>query len=234
MIWPKRSALCLVLAIVLMTAIISRANASPAQLTAEASSTLIDGAQIGEMALSRPPRKITCKIANFTATAMAGSTTITTIPTYEGCKSVSIFIGPAEVRMNGCDYLFHLQSELSEGTHVYTASADLTCPVGQGVEIDFYLTHNEYTEGKNMCQFKFWPQSGLTTIKLTNEAGGEEGSKDWIRADVEIKNITSQRTKGSAVVCGPENSTVGTLTGEAKLSGTSEFGSANGITLSTG
>lgn len=205
-----------------------------AQLTVEGGGTAtLDGTQPeGEVqVLTRGVREVTCNVATFHAEESNGDTTATITPTYDDCHTN--LGGPATITMNECDYLFHLSADAGD---TFTATADLKCPAGKQVVIHAYISETQHKNSPNSpsCQYTFGEtgNQGLGTIDLTNKEAGPETPKDWILADINVGEVDSKRTIGSALLCGPENHTTGTLIGEAILKGT-KGGEPAGITVST-
>jgi hypothetical protein len=110
---------------------------------------------------------VKCTTATFTGTLTApASTTQTVVPTYSGCKGP--FGETAHVAMNSCEYLFHLQTEASEGK--YTGTFDLLCPTSEGPTVT-----TTTTGGVAKCVVDLEPdQEGLSTANFRGAKGAME------------------------------------------------------------
>lgn len=202
----------------------------PAQLTAESTPAVVSGKQLGAWVLARATRNITCGVIKSQEEATSGSSTFSAgTPTVENCTTN--LGGPATVRTNGCAFLFHLTASKED---VWTAISDFICPPGKKGEILLYVNHTAHTEEKPVCVYEFLTQEGLGSVQLTNEPASAETPKDWLRADIQLQGIASKRVFGSILICGPENSSNGSISGEAELKGANVIGEPVGITISTG
>lgn len=206
---------------------------SPAQLTAESSPVLVTGKQIGGMVYARQNRSFQCAKGESQEFAKNGDTTFSAgTPTIKEC-TWSGGAGPVTVQTNGCAFLFHLTANMVEGQHRWTATSDFVCPPGKKGEILVYTSETKHTEGVPICVWEYTTQEGLQTVELTNEPAAGSTPKDWLRAHVEIGGIVSKRIFGSALLCGSEIDSNGTLKGEVELKGENEAGEPVGITVST-
>ncbi len=204
---------------------------------AEKSPATIDGEQTNPFILKRSGRTIECEIATFTGTAESDVTTATLTPTYTSC--VATVVGsefPATIKMNGCNFLHHFKVEVVEEADAFGATTDLKCPAGKEVEVEAYSNHSNHTAGVVMCRYNLGESGnqGLSDIDLTNKAAGGGAPKDWIEAHVDIEGLDSKRTAGTALLCGAETDTAGTLEGDGALEGTTEGEEANAIRANTG
>jgi hypothetical protein len=198
----------------------------------ESSPATIDGEQTSAFVFKRSSRSVECSAATFVAALEGDAETVSFTPTYSECESS--LGGPATIKMNGCSYLSHVEAEAVGEADTFTAPTDLVCPEGKEVEVEVFTNHTNHTSGTVLCRYKMGESGnqGLTTIELTNKAGGE-GSEDWIEADVELAGIDSKRTAGTLLTCGAESDSAGTLEGSVALKGTTEGEEANGITAGT-
>jgi hypothetical protein len=107
---------------------------------------------------------VACSAATFTGTRTApASATQTVAPTYSGCTGG--FGEAAHVAMNGCEYLFHLSTEASEGK--YTGTMDLLCPESKGPTLT-----TTTGSGTNKCVVEIEPdQEGLSTVYFREAKG---------------------------------------------------------------
>ncbi len=206
---------------------------SPAFISAGKYPAIIDGEQEGQLTVfTRGARTITCEVADLHAEiASAGSgQTITAFPIYENCHVRAFIAGiPATVTMNSCHFLFYLTADAS---NTFTSISDLVCEPGDVVEIHVYNNHADHTAGTSQCTYTFGPQSGKTTIELTNKDPeihneGEPNEEvttpgDWITADINIGSVFSTRPNNTThghgtsgfLSCGSENHTTGTIVGQ--------------------
>lgn len=205
--------------------------------TAETSPATIDGEQTSPFVLKRSSRTVECESAIVDGTAESDVTTITLTPTNANCTAT--FFGskfPATVKMNGCNYLLHFEAKEVEGADAFSALADQKCPAGKEVEVDVYANHSSHTMGTVTCRYNLGESGNqsLGNVNLTNKAAGGEKPADWVEAHVDIEGVDSKRTAGTALLCGAETDTAGTLEGVVALEGTTEGGEANAIRANTG
>jgi hypothetical protein len=123
------------------------------------------GSTIHEFTIGGGGVPVKCSTATFTGTRTApASTTQTVAPTYSSCKD-GTFGGNADVAMNGCEYLFHINSEVSEGN--YTGMVDLLCPGSEGPKLT-----TTSSGGVAQCTIHIEPdQEGLGTVNLREAEG---------------------------------------------------------------
>lgn len=197
-----------------------------AQITSEQSPWTIDGKQIGETVITRLGRTVKCKTANLHTEGINGSTTVTVTPEYKECTSS---LGPMTVTMNGCHYLWHLTANVED---TMTAVVTLVCPGTNKAEYEIYTSAANHASGTTACKYKFGSQTFGGTIDFTNEPAGGITPKDWIKAHVNLANITST-SEGSILLCGAANDGTGTLAGELEMKGTNQLKEPTGLTVST-
>lgn len=124
-----------------------------------------------------------CGTASFTGTqGTKTSTSLTLEPVLAECK---LFGGAAEHRTNGCAYVFKLVAASSPPT----ANVDITCPVGQKMELESKVVDCLLTIGaQNGIKHATFANSGTdntrdTTINVTLiDIDYEEEGKDCISA----------------------------------------------------
>ena len=93
--------------------------------------------------------------AHFQGTLNEASTTFTVTPTYYNCQAFGF--STATVSMNGCDYVFHRQSETS-------SIVTLSCPAGKSVVI---ATGNcELQIGSQLIAYTETANSGNRVLSL--------------------------------------------------------------------
>jgi hypothetical protein len=118
--------------------------------------------------------------------------------------------------------------------------ADLDCNHTGHIVIDVWLSKAAHEESKApTCQYTFSDthngvevNQDLEGIELTNMPADGETPVNWITADVEVEDIVSTRTAGSALVCGPLLDNEGALDTKTKLKAENEGGEV-GATIST-
>lgn len=101
---------------------------------------------------------ISCNTATFTGTEFlsGASTTLEVEPEYSGCTFLGV-VGVV-VNTNGCTYNFNEPTGTSPS---FTGTVDVVCPPGEAIS---------FTSGT--CTVTVGPQTGLKTVKYTNEANG--------------------------------------------------------------
>jgi hypothetical protein len=194
------------------------AKPEPEGFTASTSPATLDGVQSLPFIFTRSGLSVECAKSTLEGTAKNGDTTFTVTPTYSSCSTA---VGPATIKMNGCDFLLHLNAEVVEGEiYTYLAPTDLKCPAGTVVEIDVFTSEANHTSKAALCRYTLSEtgNQGRETVELTNQGDTSKAIKGWIEPDVEIEGITSKRTFG--FFCGPETDTTGTLEGSYVVTGT--------------
>jgi hypothetical protein len=88
------------------------------------------------------------------------SSTLTLTKTLSNCEAFGFL--SATVNTEGCSYLFHATEKVSSG--VYKHHMDIVCPAGKSIKI---------SAAGGLCKMEIKGQTGLTTIKTTNLAGGQ-------------------------------------------------------------
>jgi len=112
---------------------------------------------------------------NATKEDITGPTsTVTVTPTYTNCKAFGFL--SATVNVEGCDYVFHATEFVSAGD--YKHHVDVVCPAGQSIKIV-----------ASTCKAEVGGQTGLTTAKTTNNAGGT------VTVQPEVANISMTVTQ---------------------------------------
>ncbi len=128
----------------------------------------IHGAQLGEgHAFSAGFGTVKCTTATFTGSSTAtASSTLTVGASYSGCKGS--FGETAHMDMNGCEYLFHAQTETAENE--FSATVDLLCPPEEGPTLT-----TTTGGGAEKCVIHIEPdQEGLSTAHFTEVEGEME------------------------------------------------------------
>jgi len=104
----------------------------------------------------------------------AASKEVTVTASYTGCVAFG-FLG-ASVSMEGCDYLFTATEKVA--LNVYKHHVNVVCPAGKSIKIV-----------AGTCEALVGAQTGLTTAKSTNLAGGT------VTVQPEVANIALTVTK---------------------------------------
>lgn len=188
----------------------------------------------GVVKFTRGTRTVECKEATFDAGKLSdGVTSITTgKPEFKQCTGPLGF--EAKVEMDECHFHFDFIGEANEeeeGGDTFTALSSILC---EGEATATITVLNEAKE--TLCQYSL-PQEGnqgLSGVDLTNLGAGGPTPEDWIRADVQIEGITSERTVGSTFLCGSAEDNAGILEGTWELKAIEEgTGKLLGLTVST-
>ncbi len=147
---------------------------------------------------------VQCGEPSFSATLAAKSTELTVTPTYADC--IGVINGgelPAEVALNGCDYLFTTDPGGAKNGPMH-----IKCPTGQQIELHVYT---DETKAKILCTYDIKPQE-RGKMEYENVAGPPEE----LKANANVTNLEVTRT-GSLLDCGPA-ATTATYSGNTKFS----------------
>lgn len=156
--------------------------ASADDLHSEGSETEITGTVESPLELTTSSETVNCA-AGTSSGKMSGSTvtTIAMAPIYSGCTTSAGFF--AKFTINGCEYLFHIESEGS-------SSGNLVCPEEKEVTITI-----ENFLGEDICTLHIHPETGHITVKGTNI--GTRATREII-THYEFFGFTYTETKGTA------------------------------------
>lgn len=209
-----------------------------AQFTAEEFPLTLEGSQQEQLLLELSGRSFTCEVANFHAELTEAEPILTVVPAYEECHAVILGTKfPVTITFPAaCRYALRAEAEEVESGHRFTSGAYLACAEGKEASVQVFksgTTPEQHDEEHQICAYAFPSQGGLNTIVWTNEPEGEATPADWIKADLALGEITSNRTFGPTIVCGVEHSSSGSVTGTIQFKGTNEAEEPIGITLST-
>jgi hypothetical protein len=97
----------------------------------------------------------------------SGSTTSTITPHYGACTS-TVFNFPTTVDMNGCDYVFHLETTTPAGNKEKTYGVTATivnCPAGKHIQVTVFTSGSAHGAGTNP----------FCTVTITENALGYKG-----------------------------------------------------------
>jgi hypothetical protein len=112
-----------------------------------------------------------CSKATFEGTATAESETLEVHPKYEGCEVELAGTFKAKVDTEGCNYVFHAATPLTQ-----EGSVDVVCQPGKEI--------NVVVEGiEGGCSIKIPGQTGLKTVEYVNEGTGSS-AKTLVNARV--------------------------------------------------
>jgi hypothetical protein len=195
--------------------------ASADVLTVESLPTTLTGAQEGLDVLKVHAGETRCTTVKYQGTvATSPTTTITVTPTFSGCT----FTGLAgAIDMNGCDYLFHINS--AAGTT--TGTTDIVCPAGQEITITAPAV------GTKKCIVHIPPQTGLGSVTYTNVGVPPTSELTLSLALTGIKYSQTAGTAESGNCLTADSTTTGTYTGKALITGENETTGAHiGLLLS--
>jgi hypothetical protein len=128
------------------------------------------------------------------------------------------------IDMNGCDYLVHVSLTAGDTT----GTVDVVCPVGQEITVTAPAV------GTKKCIVHVPPQTGLTTGTGTNV--GSAGPTSEITLSLALTGLKYSQTAGTAEsgnCLTADNTTTGTYTGKALITGEDENTGAHiGLLLS--
>jgi energy-converting hydrogenase Eha subunit B len=219
------------LAFVAMLAVsaVAATAASAGELTAESYPATLTGAKDPGAApdvLFTTAGNISCSNPKYTATIIAGTTTVTVTPYYgetveKQCTAIGL---PATVHMNGCDYLLHL------GTGASTvATVDLICP--EGKEVTITANPAEHAGLTEKCTIHIKEQKGLESVNVTSLGAG---STRELTLDINISGIHYTHTAGTGLgKCTGGTGTDGKITATATVTGDTAGGAHNGLFVSS-
>jgi hypothetical protein len=117
---------------------------------------------------------VQCSVHYLLGKLAGASSTATVTTTFSDCTAFG-FVGT--VHKKECDHLLHATENVSPG--VYRHHLDIVCPSGSP---GFVITAGG-------CEIDILPQTGLTTVKTTNLAGGT------VTIEHDLSNITANVTK---------------------------------------
>lgn len=201
------------ISILAVCAVTATAAQAEGEFTASQYPATIEGQGAGGKAyvLQFGTHIVNCPNITFKNTVKSNSKSATQAPTFTVLKNCSwVFLGlkqPAEVTMNGCDWVFPDAAKNSK---------DLKCKE-KPVEIHGYESMKAQEESKTLCTYDIAEQSN-GTVSFENKAGPPQ--------DILVKeNITSivYTATGSKLVCGSSGSN-GEFIGETTLTAKNEAG----------
>lgn len=180
--------------------------AAPAQFESEVSSPTLTVSKSTSQTFKLSATSeivFTCQAVVYDDAEFPGvkTTTLTVSPTYANCLNI---LGQAvSIDMNGCDYVFHLADDETEG------STDIECPTSTGMLL---------TVG-TLCTYEFDSQTGLETVDARNL--GTSSTRE-VELDGQLAGITSTRTTNDSPFICPPASSSGVYSGSTTLTGSTE------------
>lgn len=185
-------ALSAVMASAAMATPVFEASEYPAQVTGQNTK--------GSEVFSTEAGAVECDSHFISHEVGAATSTLDVTPSYTNCEA---FFLSATVNTEECKYRFHATEKVSTG--VYKHHVDVLCPAGQSIKI---------SAGGGSCKAEIKEQTGLTTVKTTNLAGGT------VTVQPEVGSVAYTVTK-DGLFCpfnGTGNKTDGTYTGDVVVS----------------
>jgi len=180
-----------------MTAVAANA-AQGAVFHGESAPVEFSGSQVTKHKFTVDGGSTTCSTATFSGSnASATSQTAVLAASYSGCKLFGLF--NASVAMNGCEYEF--VTDETDTTSPYAATVNIVNCGGEEIEV---------TSGVTACVVTVGEQGSLSSLSLTNVAGGD------IEAAINVSGITYTE---NAECPSPGTRSNGTYTGSAKVEG---------------
>ncbi len=175
--------------------------------TAEKYPVTLTGDQDGQIDQFTTQAGVTkCNTITYVGTVTGPTTTLTLFPTYSGCSQLGL---TSTIDMNGCDYLFHINSAAGNTT----ATTDIVCPAGKEI------TKTTPSIGTPKCITHIPPQTGLEVASFTNIGSGTTRE---ITIDLHLEKIKYTQTRGTAETgnCETRDSQAdGTYIGKIRLTG---------------
>jgi hypothetical protein len=115
--------------------------------------------------------------------------------------------------MNGCDYLFHLESATL--THRYTIKATVICETGHHITLELFTSALKHAEGKSFCHITITENAagytGLDAVDNTNGTGTVTGTVNGITAD--------KKSPTGSILCPEESTTEASLSQDVLIKG---------------
>lgn len=159
----------------------------------------------------RAGRAIECEEGEYVSHIKDGDTAATAEEmTFSECSST---LGMnATISMSGCGFNYKLTADYINNKHTYTGITKLECPEEAEATITVY-SGSEHSEEEIVCRYGLPEQEFLAKFDLTNEKANvaEKTPDDWILVHGGLEEVTSTRTMGSALLCGPEHDESGSL-----------------------
>lgn len=130
-----------------------------------------------------------CTKATLTGTwEQKTNTQLTLTPGYQNCITGTLL--PVDVRINGCDYRYRVETKLEEDR--YEGSLEVVCATGKSIEFE------STSGGKRVCLATIPAQKGISPIFFQDMT---EGSSTDFTIVEEPKNVTNITDNGS-LACG--------------------------------
>ena len=211
------------LAIVALSAVVSSV-AQANNVTASKYPTVITGiddqvehGKLVKLVIGNGARSVECTVDTLEATLTAETTAVTTTPTYDECFANTDTKIPATVTMNGCDYVL-------EATSKTTGQATVKCPEGKQIEVHIYENAAKHAENKPLCTYDIKAQPALPGVGIETKNVGT--ATEDLTLNLQVKEIKTLSTIGSAIVCGIASGTTGNSTLSGSYTATGETDNA--------
>ena len=202
------------LALIAMLAMgaVAASAATADEFTAEKYPVVLTGNQDGQTDIfTTTSGTVSCKTVSYTGTVSGPTTTVTVTPKYTECTGLGF---PAEVHMNGCDYLIHI-----EGGSSTTSKVDIVCPPEKEITV------TAVAAGTTKCTIHVPPQNGLTHMNWTNvQKEGTGPSTREVTGHIEITNLTYKHTEGTGLGKCTTGHGIGSYKGKATVTGENHAG----------
>lgn len=196
-----------IVAVFAMSAV-AASMASADSFTAEKAPVTYTGNQSEANVFTTTVGTVKCTVTTFKGTVNSTSTTTASVtPTYSGCTAFGF---PADIEVNGCEYLLHVGAAT-------TGTVDVVCPVGKEITV---VATTSATNPTPKCIVHIKAQSGLGTVTYSNVG---TGTTREVLVSVNVSGIHYTHTPGSGLgACPTEGtSTTGTYTGSVLVTGES-------------
>lgn len=220
------------LAVLALSAALSQ-SAQAAEITAPAYPATLTGkdvqtahGKLTRFTIGNGARFIECtvKITRWTLfSEKASRENITTHGEFIDCFANGLTAVPATVTMNGCDFTDSL-SNLIAGT------ISVMCPAGKAIQIHIYENETKQKEGIAFCTYDIAEAGNTGLGSLSFAAGTLDGVAD-LTVGLNIKEIKTQSTIGSAGLCGIASGVTGnsSIVGTETLTGETGAGVAQAV-----
>ena len=213
--------LCAVLAAALALGLTTASMAGADAFTTEAVNVTVTGAQEGTDVMKVHGGEVKCTTVKYSASVTSTSSSqVTASPTFSGCT----FAGLAgTINMNGCDYLLKVNTEAGNTT----LTQDVVCPSGKEITI------TAPSVGTAKCIIHIPAQTGLGPASAANVGAGTTREVTITAAVTNMKYSQTAGTAETGNCATADNTTGGTYTGKALLTGENFSGTTHiGIFLS--
>ncbi|HET9396290.1 MAG TPA: hypothetical protein VFO36_09555 [Nitrospiraceae bacterium] len=196
----------LAIAAVLALSAVMASAAMAAEFTASSYPATITGSNTkGSEVFKTEGGNVECNSHFVSHSQSAASSTLTVTPTYTSCDAFGFL--SATVNTEECSYVFHATDTITETEpvhrHYWRHHVDVVCPTGQSIKVT-----------ASTCKAEIKSQTGLTTVKTENIAGGS------VTVTPDVSGIAYTVTQ-DGFLCpfgGTGNKTDGKYTGDVTVS----------------